>query len=304
MRLGLGLPTLGHLASPGFIASAARRAEELGYHSLWAGERLLDPVKPRSRYPGTRDGGLPQTMKIAYDPLTTLAFAAAVTTRITLGTSVLCMLLHNPVVLAKQLATLDALSGGRLRPGLGQGWSLDEIEAAGNTPDGQGRRSEEFVTVLRGLWGAGTTAYTGEFFTVPETAFEPKPAAPRIYLGVYAPRAVERAGRLADGWLPGGLPLDMLLPLRETLFTSAREAGRPEPEVVVRANVRFTEHRRRPFQGTWEQIGADLAAYRDAGIDEVFLDFVLDDATLTEEGFVERMEIAARLWDVTGNSLG
>ncbi|GLX99283.1 TIGR03619 family F420-dependent LLM class oxidoreductase [Herbidospora sp. NBRC 101105] len=295
MRLGLGLPSLGHLASPAFIASVARRAEELGYHSLWVGERLLDPVKPRSRYPGTPDGNLPESMKIAYDPVATLTFAAAVTSRITLGTSVLCMLLHNPVVLAKQLATLDALSGGRLRAGLGQGWSLDEIEAAGNTPVGQGRRSDEFVAVLRGLWTAGTTAYTGEFFTVPETAFEPKPASPRIYLGVYAPRAVERAGRLADGWLPGGLPLELLLPLRETLFESARKAGRPEPEVVVRANVRFTGTRRRPFQGTWAQIEADLAAFREAGVDEVFLDFVLDDATLTEEGFVERMERAARM---------
>ncbi len=100
---------------------------------------------------------------------------------------------------------------------------------------------------------------------------------------------------MADGWLPGGLPLEMLLPLRETLFESARKAGRPEPEVVVRANVRFTGTRRRPFQGTWAQIEADVAAFRDAGIDEVFLDFVLDDATLTEEGFVERMERAARL---------
>nr|WP_062339811.1 LLM class F420-dependent oxidoreductase [Herbidospora sakaeratensis] len=296
MRLGLGLPSIGHLASPGFISSVARSAEALGYHSLWVGERLLDPVKPRSRYPGTRDGGLPEAMKIAYDPITTLAFAAAVTSRITLGTSVLCMLLHNPVVLAKQLATLDVLSGGRLRAGLGQGWSLDEIEAAGNAPGGQGRRSEEFVTVLRGLWSAGRTSYTGEFFTVPETAFEPTPASsPPIYLGVYAPRAVERAGRLADGWLPGGLPLEMLLPLRDTLFASARKAGRPEPEVIVRANVRFTGTRRRPFQGTWEQVAADLAAFRDAGVDEVFLDFVMDDPSLTEEGFVERMERAARM---------
>ncbi|WP_034386361.1 TIGR03619 family F420-dependent LLM class oxidoreductase [Herbidospora cretacea] len=294
MRLGLGLPSLGHLASPAFISSVARRAEELGYHSLWVGERLLDPVKPRSPYPGARDGALPETMRIAYDPVATLTFAAAVTSRITLGTSVLCMLLHNPVVLAKQLATLDVLSGGRLRAGLGQGWSLDEIEAAGNTPAGQGRRSEEFVTVLRGLWTAGTTAYTGEFFTVPETAFEPTPASsPPVYLGVYAPRAVERAGRLADGWLPSAMPLEMLLPMRETLFESARAAGRPEPEVVVRANVRFTGTRRRPFQGTWAQIEGDLTAFREAGVDEVFLDFVLDDPALTEEGFVERMERAA-----------
>ncbi|WP_066372381.1 TIGR03619 family F420-dependent LLM class oxidoreductase [Herbidospora mongoliensis] len=301
MRLGLGLPTLGHLATPAFITSVAQRAEVLGYHSLWAGERLLDPVNPRSRYPGTRDGRLPDAMKIALEPVTTLTFAAASTSRVTLGTSVLCMLLHNPVVLAKQLATLDVLSGGRLRVGLGQGWSLDEIEAAGNTSEGQGRRSEEFVTVLRGLWTSERMAYKGRFFTVPETAFAPKPAScPPIYLGVYAPRALERAGRLADGWLPGGLPLEMLLPLRDTMAEAAAKAGRPEPEVIVRGNVRFTGNRRRPFQGTWDDIAADLQKHHDAGIDEVFLDFTFDDATVTEEAFVERMEEAARMWDVTG----
>ncbi|WP_061295375.1 TIGR03619 family F420-dependent LLM class oxidoreductase [Herbidospora cretacea] len=301
MRLGLGLPTLGPLATPAFIASVAQRAEALGYHSLWAGERLLDPVNPRSRYPGTADGRLPRAMRTALDPVTTLTFAAAVTSRITLGTSVLCMLLHNPVVLAKQLATLDVLSGNRLRAGLGQGWSLDEIEAAGNSPEGQGRRSEEFVTVLRSLWTEPTTAFTGRFFTVPETGFEPKPAScPPVYLGVYAPPAVERAGRMADGWLPGGLPLEMFLPLRATLNEAAAKAGRPEPEVIVRGNVAFTEHRRRPFQGTWDDIISDLEKYVEAGIDEVFLDFTFDDTTATEEIFLERMEEAARIWHVTG----
>jgi alkanesulfonate monooxygenase SsuD/methylene tetrahydromethanopterin reductase-like flavin-dependent oxidoreductase (luciferase family) len=131
--IGLTLPHLGTGIGPEAIVNAARRAEALGYDNLWVIERLLYPTNPRSKYPATADGSLPVQYAQALTPLETLTYVAAHTERIGLGTSVLIMPLHNPVMLARQLATLDVLSGGRLRLGLGQGWSADEIEAVGGT---------------------------------------------------------------------------------------------------------------------------------------------------------------------------
>jgi alkanesulfonate monooxygenase SsuD/methylene tetrahydromethanopterin reductase-like flavin-dependent oxidoreductase (luciferase family) len=113
---------------------AAQRAEALEYHSVWALDRLLYPLAPRTPYPVTPDGSLPEYFKVAMDPVEVLAFAAAHTRRVTLGTSVLNMPYYNPVVTARRLATLDVLSGGRARVGLGQAWSVDELEAVGADP--------------------------------------------------------------------------------------------------------------------------------------------------------------------------
>ncbi len=119
MRLGFNLPQLGPAASPEAIIQVAKRAEELGYDSLWVTERLLYPMQPQSPYPVTPDGSLPEVYKTVFDPLQILTFAAAHTSRIALGTSVLVMGYRNPVPLAKSLATIDVLSGGRLRVGMG-----------------------------------------------------------------------------------------------------------------------------------------------------------------------------------------
>src|SRR5215212_5215679 len=145
MKIGMMRPHLGAEMSPTAVVEAARRAEALEYDSLWAIERLLYPTHPRSKYPVTPDGSLPPMYARALSPLETLSYVAAQTSKIALGTGVLVMPLHNPVVLARQLATLDLLSGGRLRVGLGQGWSLDEVEAAGGAFEGRAARADEFV---------------------------------------------------------------------------------------------------------------------------------------------------------------
>ena len=120
MKLGFGLPHSGP-SGPEAITLVAKRAEELGYESLWVLDRFLYPEQPQSAYPGSADGSLPENMKTMLDPLHTLTFAAAHTSRIALGTSVLVMGYRNPVLLAQSLTTIDVLSGGRLRVGLGQG---------------------------------------------------------------------------------------------------------------------------------------------------------------------------------------
>jgi alkanesulfonate monooxygenase SsuD/methylene tetrahydromethanopterin reductase-like flavin-dependent oxidoreductase (luciferase family) len=124
MRVGVTLPSMGHLSQPDNLIQAAKAAERLGYDTLWVADRLLYPIKPRTKYPVTADGSLPQVYKRVLDPLDTLTFVAAHTTRIGLGTSVLDIPFYNPVTLARRLTTLDILSNGRLRAGFGLGWPV------------------------------------------------------------------------------------------------------------------------------------------------------------------------------------
>ncbi|KKM03644.1 hypothetical protein LCGC14_1772320, partial [marine sediment metagenome] len=129
MRLGFNLPQIGPAAGPEAIVRVAQRAEELGYDSVWVTERLLYPIEPQTPYMATPDGSLPEAYKTVLDPLEALTFVAGQTSRVALGTSILDMPYYNPVMLARRLTTLDVLSGGRLRLGLGLGWSQDEFDA-------------------------------------------------------------------------------------------------------------------------------------------------------------------------------
>src|SRR5262245_24940701 len=129
MRVGVSLPNLGLSACPEALVRGAQEAERLGYDTLWTADRLLFPVAPGDPYPATPDGSLPEYYKNVLDPLESLAFAAAHTTTIGLGTSVIAIPFYDPVVLARRLSTIDVLSNGRLRVGFGLGWSKDEFEA-------------------------------------------------------------------------------------------------------------------------------------------------------------------------------
>src|SRR5919202_1140463 len=216
MRSGLVLPSLGAGVGPDGLIRAARQAEELDYANLWVAERLLYPVAPRSAYPVTPDGSLPPFYQHALTPIETLTYVASQTRRIGLGTSVLLMPLHNPVMLARQVATLDVLSGGRARVGLGQGWSLDELEAGGGTTSRRGARAEEDVQGLKTIWTTDPAEFAGQYYTLPKSILQPKPIQrphPPIYMAAYVPSALARVGRLADGWMPSGVPLGAVGPM-------------------------------------------------------------------------------------------
>ncbi|WP_440074122.1 LLM class F420-dependent oxidoreductase [Streptosporangium sp. OZ121] len=312
MRIGFALPQIGRLARPSLIITTAVAAEELGYDSLWVLERLLKPVHPRTPYPGTPDGRLPEALGTVFDPLSVLSFAAARTESIALGTSVLCMPLHNPVMLAKQLATIDVLSGGRLRVGLGLGWSEDEYEAAGTTSADRGRKATEFVKVLKELWTADKPAFHGEFYRVAESEFRPRPVQtphPPLYLAAFDERALRRAGRLADGWNPAALPAQALTPMMDQVRAAAEAEGRDPGalQMIVRANAVVTEspldHARQSFHGTWEQISDDVRAVRDAGADEIFFDFTLVQDDMTGDEYVRLLkEALPRVRDAIGSA--
>ena len=270
MRLGFALPTLGPMAGPDALAESAQRAEALGYHSAWVADRLLAPVAPRSPYPASADGALPEYFKRSMDPVEALTFAAAHTRRITLGTSVLNMPFYHPVVLARRLATLDVLSGGRLRVGLGQAWSVDELEAVGADPKARGERADEFIRVLKALWGPDPVEFQGRHFRVARSIVGLKPVQaphPPLYLAAYVAPALRRAAALADGWLPSGVPLPALGQMVIQLRTLAREAGRDPArlEVIYLTGAQVTDAalddaKRGLLSGSAAQIRGDLGA--------------------------------------------
>src|SRR6476620_5091540 len=160
MDIGFALPNIGPVATPDAITTVAQRAESLGYNSLWTIDRLLWPVKPRTPY-FSPDGSLPEAYKWILDPLDALTFAAAHTKRSTLGTSVLDMPYYNAVTMARRLTSIDYLSNGRLRVGLGLGWSKDELEATNAPTKNLGAMADEFIQVLKACWTTNPVEFNG-----------------------------------------------------------------------------------------------------------------------------------------------
>ncbi|MCC4317462.1 TIGR03619 family F420-dependent LLM class oxidoreductase [Streptomyces malaysiensis] len=204
MRIGFALPQFGPLAHhPEDIARFAHRAEELGADSLWVGDRLLAPVDPIVGYAGT--DVIPPEFRASLDPFTVLAAAATATERVQLGTNVINAPWYPPAVLARSLTTVDLLSAGRLLVGLGTGWSPEEYEAVDIPMAERGRRLDECLDALDAWWTRNPVEYRGEHWTVPASHIDLKPASrphPPVYLGAFAPAAMRRAARRADGWLP------------------------------------------------------------------------------------------------------
>jgi probable F420-dependent oxidoreductase len=280
MRLGSFVPNLGAIAGPESIVRVAQHAESLDFDSVWVAERVLYPLSPRTPYGGTPDGSLPDFYKNAYAPLLALTWAAAHTSRINIGTSVLNIPMHQPVQLAKELASLDALSGGRLNVGLGQGWSQDEYEATSAVTSKLGARADEFIAVLKAMWAPDPVEFKGEFFSVPRSKVNPKPVQqphPPIYLAAFSPSALARAGRLADGWLPTGIPLAGIAQMTEGLRQAASAADRDPAslKIVVLGHVGITEsplgEGRPNFVGSLDEIKEDVETAQTLGVYELIL---------------------------------
>src|SRR3989449_778612 len=246
MKIGFALPNIGPVATAEAVVKVAQRAEALAYHSLWTIERLLWPVKPQTPYTVTPDGSLPEQYKYILDPLDTLTFAAAHTKTITLGTSVLDIPYHNPVTLGRRLTTIDFLSNGRLRVGLGLGWSKDEMDATGADMKQRGAMADEFLQVLKAIWTTNPVEFHGKFYQVPKSYIGPKPVQkphPPIYMAAFAPLALERLAKFADGWNPVVIPLDGMAQMFGSIKQMTQEAGRDPSSLamVVRANPEITD---------------------------------------------------------------
>jgi probable F420-dependent oxidoreductase len=258
----------------------ARRAEDLGYASAWVFQRLFYPVAPRNEYYGS-PGAWPEAFRSALDPVVALAWAAAHTRTLRLGVSVLVMPFYQPLVLAKQLATLDVMASGRLDVGVGIGWSVDEYEAAGVPADRRGARADEFLKVLAAAWGDDPVEFAGEFYRIPRADVRPKPVQrprPPLLVGGYSEAVLRRAATLADGYTGGNIPLADLEGVVARVRSAARAAGR-NPDgfpIVCRGSFRLTAERlgagRRALWGSADEIRDDVARYAAAGVTELFLD--------------------------------
>lgn len=205
MQIGLRLPQTGrNQASKGSIVYLAKEAENAGFNSLWVLERLLWPINPLNPYPGSTDGKFPEDWQYIFDPLETLTFVAANTNKIALGTSVIDILFHNPVILARRFATLDVFSGGRAVAGFGIGWSEDEYRASGIPFINRGKRADEYIQLLKMLWTEDIVEFIGEYYDIPASKVGPKPVQKPhipIYLGGYSQKTFARIAKHANGWI-------------------------------------------------------------------------------------------------------
>lgn len=208
MEVGVVL-NRGFAAAAGELKPAAEAAEKLGYGSLWINDHITVPVEIRSRYPYSADGRPAMRYDTPYsDALVTLAFLAAITTRVRLGTSVLPMITRDPLTLAKQAATVDRLSGGRLELGLGAGWMTEEAEAIGNPHDHRAQRLDEAIDIMRKAWGRRSFDHQGRFWQIPSTGVHPQPVqgdAIPIWIGGSSPAAFRTTASRGVGnliWVP------------------------------------------------------------------------------------------------------
>jgi len=281
MKLGFGLPMAGPWATPENQLRVARAAEDLGYHSLWVFQRLFYAVKPQNDYPPLPGQPWPKAFERVMDPIVSLTWVAGATRRVRLGASVLIMPYYTPVMLAKQLATLDQVSGGRLDVGVGLGWSKDEYDAVGVPYKDRGRRGDEFLKALKGIWTQDEFELDGEFYKIPRCRVEPKPLQkphPPITVGGYGPVVVRRAVTLGDGFNGGNVPLKNVIPVVSELHAAARAAGKDPRSLHVVSRGSFhvfdtpqgTD--RRPLMGTLDEIREDIQRYADAGLTELFLE--------------------------------
>ncbi|WP_189213257.1 MULTISPECIES: LLM class flavin-dependent oxidoreductase [Actinokineospora] len=271
MHIGFAAPVSGSWATPDNIDRVAVRSEELGYHSLWTFQRLLSPP----------DGNWGPMYRSVLDPVSVLAYLAARTSRVRLGVAVVNLPFFAPPLLAKQLGTLDVLSGGRLDAGLGIGWAEEEYIAVGADRRARGRRAEEYLPLLRRFWTDPVVEHSGEFYTVPPTSMDPRPVqpgGPPVLLGGTAEAALRRAGRMADGWVSSSrADLAEIGASIEVVRAAAADAGRdPAALRMVCRGVVVVGERRKPLTGSLEQIRADLGDLAAQGVTEVFVDLNFD----------------------------
>lgn len=300
VELGIGLPASGRHASPEAIVRVAEEAERIGLGSVWTFDRLLRPTVPIAMGgPGGPVMDPPEAFGMVYDPLETLTYVAARTSRIRLGTSVLDALFQNPVVLARRIATLDRLSGGRLLAGLGQGWMSQEFEAAGVPMRRRGAGFGEHIEAMQAVWGPDPVRFDGRFYRIPECEIGPKPArpgGPAVLVGCVAPAAIERAARLGTGLSLVIFDWDTVRDAVARFRRTAQEAGHDPSAlpVVVQVNGDLTDKPlddRAPLTGSPEQVAGDLAA-----LDELDVRHVLWMNDIEPE---ERLHLMERLHALT-----
>jgi probable F420-dependent oxidoreductase len=314
MKIGFFAPHIGPDASRSELVRACEVAEEGGADSLWAVDHVVIPYGIETVYPyGTHQFGTgPDGPVDWWDCLSVPSFMAARTERIQIGTGVLILPYRHPLATAKAIATIDALSEGRVLLGVGVGWLRDEFDALQLTTfEARGRVMDEQIQIIRAAWTQKRPSHDGEFYRFPEVSVTPKPVqagGPPILVGGNSPAALRRAARFGDGWHALMLLPDEFVAHRERLQAEAAAIGRQgEIPVTMCTTIHLSrdatvypsltqEQRQAAISGTPEQLVAQLVAYREAGVDHLQL-LASSDSTVGTWSQVDTMEFILReLW--------
>ena len=238
MKFGLMFVNSGPFANPKLFEVLVRTADEVGIESLWTVEHVVVPVGYESPYPYSADGKMPgnnERIPIP-DPIVPLAYAAAITKQIKLGTGILILPQRHPVYVAKEMATLDVLSGGRALLGIGIGWLEEEFEVVGVPFRERAARTEESVQALRSLWAKEPSRFDGRFYRWGAVESYPKPVSPRgvpVIVGGHVEGAARRAARIGDGFFPARGELDLLAKLFAAMRDECGKVGRRPEEIEL-----------------------------------------------------------------------
>ena len=244
------------------IASLARRAEELGFESLWVPEHPILPVNARTPWPGSEDGVIPKVYADIVDPFVALSRASAVTTTLKLGTGICLVPERNPLILAKEVATLDMYSGGRFLFGIGAGWLREETEIMGGDFEHRWTQTREAVLAMKQLWTATESEYHGRYHDFPPVYSFPRPAQrphPPVLLGGMAANVFKRVVSWGDGWLPNRVTPEQVEQGRAAIDELAEAAGRDPASIQVSV---FGQPADRDLVRRFQEAGADRVMIR------------------------------------------
>ncbi len=291
MQIGWQLPHMGAWTDTGAVEAVAELAEDLGYDSVWAADHIVIPTTLKARYPYNRTGAFgPGSGAWPWmDPFAVLAFVAARTHRVRLGTSVIIVPYRHPLVTAKLAAGVDVLSRGRLILGVGVGWMEDEFAALGmgDRFHARGRMTDEDIAIMRAVWGEDVASFHGEFYEFDDVSALPRPVQqphPPIWVGGNGTRALRRVVRLGTGWHPIAMLADDIAAKRADLDAMLRDAGRDPADVTVslRRNLRLADSGaeaknwrafdpREFVAGTADAVIEELRAFQTVGVRHMVL---------------------------------
>jgi probable F420-dependent oxidoreductase len=286
VEIGCHLPTQGPLATRDAVMRFCREAEARGIASLWVSDHVVFPRSKSGDYPGGRFPHAPDTPYL--EPVAVLAAAAMVTEKARLGSSVFILGHRHPIVMAKMLTTIDALSNGRLICGVGVGWWEEELTALGAPFKQRGRHADEILKIFKTLWTSDHPTFAGEFFQFGDLGFQPKPVQkphPPIWVGGNSPGAFRRVVTYGDGWHATYLQPDQLRESLDQLRAAADAAKRPFDTIELSMRVRNTG----ALSTSRQEVIDLLGAYKKAGLTHVMLDIRRD--SLTE--MLENLDIVA-----------
>ena len=302
MKFGFSLIMRGGAATPEAFARVAERAEALELDSLWCSDHIIVPDRTGHSYIGRSDGSLPPHWKEGYwDPFTVLGYLAALTRKITLGTSVCILPMRNPIEVAGFVAHLDGLSGGRMVFGVGVGWFQEEFDVLRWPFRERGARCDEGLAIARALWTEPRPSFHGRFYEFADVHFNPKPVQrphPPIWVAGGSPAALRRTARFADAWHPFKPSFAVLEAGKAELARLLEQEGRSPEEVAIcpKGHLAFRDtpapEGQWPLEGRSADIIAGIRRFGELGVSHLVLDYTpetLQQALDTMERFVQEV---------------